>query len=83
MVEVGCKAHAGHHVHQALDSDPSRYARCCSWSRGRTVWSWRGNRAWHGRTVREQSARPALEKLRGYFLGIREELLPKSEAGQA
>jgi hypothetical protein len=33
--------------------------------------------------VREQGARPVLEKLNAYLLGVREELLPKSEAGQA
>ena len=35
------------------------------------------------RLVREQGARPVLEKLNAYLLGVREELLPKSEAGQA
>jgi hypothetical protein len=33
--------------------------------------------------VREQGARPILEKLHAYLLAIRDELLPKSEAGQA
>ena len=33
--------------------------------------------------MREQGARPVLEKLHAYLLEAREELLPKSEAGQA
>src|SRR5207249_3750119 len=33
--------------------------------------------------VREQGARPVLEKLHTYLLAIRDEVLPKSEAGQA
>ena len=35
------------------------------------------------RLIREQGARPVLEKLYAYLSEIREQLLPKSEAGQA
>ncbi len=35
------------------------------------------------RLAREQGARPMLNQLHGYLLTIREQVLPKSEAGQA
>ena len=35
------------------------------------------------RLLREQGARPVLERLHAYLIEAREELLPKSEAGQA
>src|SRR5205085_4126915 len=35
------------------------------------------------RLLREQGTRPVLERLRAYLLDIQDELLPKSEAGQA
>ena len=43
----------------------------------------RGLRGEELRLLREQGARPVLHKIHGYLLQIREELLPKSEAGQA
>ena len=87
MVEVGCWAHARRHVHQALDNDPSRMRTLLlmiaelyrveklareRWLRGEDL-----------RVLRDQGARPVLEKLYTYLLQIRGELLPKSEAGQA
>ena len=87
MVEVGCWAHARRHVHQALDNDPSRMRtlllmiaelyRVEKLARQRTL---------HGedlRLMREQGARPVLGKLHAYLREIQEQLLPKSEAGQA
>jgi len=87
MVEVGCWAHARRHVHQALESEPSRM---------RTVLLMiaelygveklarqRGLEREDLQMVREQGARPVLENLHAYLLAIRDELLPKSEAGQA
>ena len=41
---------------------------------------------WHGeelRMAREQDARPMLDRLHEYLLTIREQVLPKSEGGQA
>jgi hypothetical protein len=35
------------------------------------------------RLLREQASRPVLERLHTYLLNIKDELLPKSEAGQA
>jgi transposase len=87
MVELGCWAHARRHVYQALDNDPSRMRtlllmiaelyRVEKLARQRVVC---GEDL---RRMREQGARPVLEKLHVYLLQIREELLPKSEAGQA
>ncbi|MGA2539887.1 MAG: IS66 family transposase [Terracidiphilus sp.] len=57
MVEVGCWAHARRHVHQALETDPSRM-----------------------RTILLMIAE--LYRVEN-LLEVREELLPKSEAGQA
>jgi transposase len=43
----------------------------------------RGLRGEELRLLREQGARPVLDRLHAYLLEIRNELLPKSEAGQA
>jgi transposase len=87
MVEVGCWAHARRHVHQALDNDPSRMRTLLLMiAELYRVEKLARQRAVCGedlRLMREQGARPVLEKLHGYLLQIREELLPKSEAGQA
>lgn len=87
MIEVACMAHARRHIYQALDNDPSRM---------RTVllliaqlYRMEGRARRHGivgedlRVLRQQGARPVLDKLEAYLLEIREQLLPKSEAGQA
>ena len=86
MVEVGCWAHARRHVHQALDTDPSRMRTIllliAELYRVEKLGRQRGLIGEDLRLLREQGARPILEKLRGYLLEIREQLLPKSEAGQ-
>jgi transposase len=87
MVEVGCWAHARRHVHQAMEGDPSRM---------RTVLLMiaqlygveklareRGVVGAELRVMREQGARPVLERLHEYLVEMGGELLPKSEAGQA
>jgi len=43
----------------------------------------RGLRSEELRLLREQGAKPVLDRLHAYLLQIRNELLPKSEAGQA
>jgi hypothetical protein len=87
MVEVGCWAHARRHVHQALDADPSRMRTVllliAELYRLEKLARQRGLAGEDLRLVREQGARPVLEKLHAYLLEIREQLLPKSEAGQA
>lgn len=87
MVEVGCWAHARRHVHQALDNDPSRMRTLllmiAELYRVEKVVRERALGGEDLRLMREQGARPVLEKLHAYLRRIREELLPKSEAGHA
>jgi len=87
MVEVGCWAHARRHVHQALDTDPSRMRAVllliAELYRIEKLARQRGLGGEDLRLVREQGARPVLEKLDAYLREIREQLLPKSEASQA
>ena len=87
LVEVGCWAHARRHFHQALESDPARMrtvllliAQLYAVEKlGRE----RGLRGEELRLLREHGARPVLGQLHEYLLEIREQVLPKSEAGQA
>jgi transposase len=87
MVEVGCWAHARRHVHQAQDSDPSRMRSIllmiAELYRVEKLARERGLAGEDLRLLREQGARPVLNKLYDYLIESREELLPKSEAGQA
>lgn len=87
MVEVGCWAHARRHVHQALETDPSRMRTIllmiAELYRVEKLARERGLAGEDLRLIREQGSRPVLEKLRAYLREAREELLPKSEAGQA
>jgi transposase len=87
MVEVGCWAHARRHVLQAQDSDPSRMRTIllliAELYQVEKLARARGLAGEDLRLVREQGAGPVLEKLRGYLIDARQDLLPKSEAGQA
>jgi transposase len=87
MMEVGCWAHARRHVHQAQDSDPSRMRTIllmiAELYRVEKLARDRGLTGEDLRLLREQGSRPILEKLHDYLREIRQELLPKSEAGQA
>ena len=87
MVEVGCWAHARRHVHQALETDRSRMRTIllmiAELYRVEKVARERGLAGEDLRLIREQGARPVLERLHAYLREAREELLPKSEAGQA
>jgi transposase len=87
MVEVGCWAHSRRHVYQALETDPSRMRTIllliAELYRVEKLARQRGVNGEDLRLMREQSARPVLEKLHAYLSEIREQLLPKSEAGQA
>jgi transposase len=87
MVEVGCWAHARRHVYQALETDPARM-RTILWLiaelyRVEKLARQRGLGGEDLRVLRDQSAHPILEKLHAYLLESRQQLLPKSEAGQA
>jgi len=86
MAEVGCWAHARRHFHQALENDSARMrtvllfiAQLYGIERTARERSLRGEQL---RLLREHGSRPVLERLHAYLLQIREELLPKSEAGQ-
>jgi transposase len=89
MVEVGCWAHARRHFHNALENDTPRMggvlgmiARLYEYEveqDGRRN-GWRGEEL---RLLREREARPMLNQLHEYLHSIREQVLPKSEAGQA
>ena len=87
MVQVGCWAHARRHVYQALDHDPSRMRTLllmiAELYGAEKLARQRGLSGEDLRLLREQGARPVLEKLHAYLLQIHKELLPKSEAGQA
>ena len=87
MVEVGCWAHARRHFHQGLESDPSRMRTVLLliaqlYGVERTARARRLQRE-ELRLLREHGSRPVLEKLHAYLLEIQDQLLPKSEAGQA
>jgi transposase len=87
MVEVGCWAHARRHFHQALENDFSGMRTVLLliaqlYAVERTA----RERGLHGerlQLLREHVSRPVLERLHAYLLEIQNQVLPKSEAGQA
>jgi hypothetical protein len=87
MVEVGCWAHARRHFHNALEKDPARMggvlAMIAHLYQVEKVSRQNGLRGEELRLAREHDARPMLNQLQDYLLTIREQVLPKSEAGQA
>ena len=87
MAEVGCWAHARRHFHQALESDPSRMRTVLLFiTQLYRVERTARERGLHGeplRLLRKHGSRPVLERLQAYLLEIQDQLLPKSEAGQA
>lgn len=87
MVEVGCWAHARRHFHNALENDTPRMGGVLAMIAGLYEVEQAGRRnGWRGeelRLLREREARPKLNQLHEYLLTIQEQVLPKSEAGQA
>jgi transposase len=87
LVEVGCWAHARRHFHNALEKDPAHMGGVLAMiahlyeveKTGRK----NGLRGEDLRLLREREARPLLNQLQKYLFTIREQVLPKSEAGQA
>jgi transposase len=87
LIEIGCWAHARRHAFQARDTDPVRMGGVLAYiaqlyrveKRARRC----GIEGEQLRLLRQEASRPVLETLHGYLLRIREELLPRSEAGQA
>ena len=87
LVEVGCWAHARRHFHNALENDKARMGGvlamiACIYGVEKIARK-KGLRGEALRLAREEGARPMLIQLRKYLLVIREQVLPKSESGQA
>ncbi len=87
MVEVGCWAHARRHMYQARDMDPARMGAVLAYIAQLYAVEKRARRCGiqgeQLRLLREQASWPLLEQLHAYLVKIRDEVLPKSEAGQA
>ena len=87
LVEVACWAHTRRHVYQALNTDSARMGAVLAYiAHLYKIEKWARRQGIVGedlRLLREHASQPVLEKLRAYLEKIREELLPKSEAGQA
>ena len=87
LVEVGCWAHARRHFHNALENDKARMGAVLAMIayiyRVEKNARKKGLRGEELRLAREHRARPMLIQLREYLLMMREQVLPKSESGQA
>jgi transposase len=87
LVEVGCWAHARRHFHNALEKDTARMGGVLAMIANLYGVEKVGRRnGWRGeelRQLRQREARPMLNQLHEYLVTIREQVLPKSEAGQA
>jgi transposase len=87
MVEVACWAHTRRHFHQALDTDPARMGAVLAYIAQLYAVEKRARRSGvegeELRLLREQASQPVLTQLHEYLLKIRDQMLPKSEAGQA
>ena len=87
LIEVGCWAHARRHAYNARETEPARMGAVLAYiaqlyavekrSRQSRI---RGEELRH---LREQASRPVLGHLHGYLLKIKDEMLPKSDAGLA
>lgn len=87
MTEVACWAHARRHFHKALEADPSRMrtvllliAQLYSVEKRAREGGLREDEL---KLLREHGAKPVLGTLHEYLLEIKDQVLPKSEAGQA
>jgi transposase len=87
MVEVGCWAHSRRHFHNALESDRTRMstvllmiAQLYTVEKSARIADLYGEDL---RLAREHGSRPVLNRLHQYLIQIQDEVLPKSEAGQA
>jgi transposase len=86
MVEVACWAHTRRHFHQALDTDRARMGAVLAYIAQLYAVEKRARRSGvegeQLHLLREQASQPVLTQLHEYLLKIREQVLPKSEAGQ-
>ena len=87
LVEVACWAHTRRHFHAALDTDTVRMGAVLAHIAHLYKVEKHARRSGivgeDLRLLREHISKPVLEKLHEYLEKIREEVLPKSEAGQA
>jgi transposase len=87
LVEVACWAHSRRHFHQALETDSARMGAVLAYIADLYKVEKRARRSGilgeDLRVLREQASKPVLEQLHQYLEKIRDEVLPKSEPGQA
>src|SRR5450432_1536938 len=87
LAEVACWAHTRRHFHKALDMDSAHMGAVLAYIAHLYKVEKQARRSGivgeDLRLLREHASRPVLEKLQAYLEKIREEVLPKSEAGQA
>jgi transposase len=87
LVEVACWAHPRRHFHQALDTDSARMGAVLAYIAQLYALEKTARQAGivgdDLRLLRQQGAVPVLIDLHAYLLKIRDEVLPKSSAGQA
>lgn len=86
-MEVACWAHTRRHFYNALDTDTARMgtalAHIALLYKIEKHARRKGIAGEELRLLREQASQPLLEKLHRYLETIREEVLPRSPAGQA
>ena len=87
LVEVGCWAHARRHAFQAVDTDQGRMGAVLGFIAKLYAVEKCARQSGMDREqlllLRQQGSQPVLEQMHAYLLKIRDELLPKSEAGKA
>jgi transposase len=87
LVEVACWAHSRRHFHQALDTDSARMGAVLAHIALLYKIEKHARRSGIAgedlRLLRQQASRPLLDKLHQFLETIREEVLPRSPAGQA
>jgi transposase len=87
LVEIGCWAHCRRHFRDALESDRAHMravlVMIAQLYKVEKTARRAGLKGEDLRLAREQGSRPVLDSLHQYLLKIQNELLPKSDAGQA
>jgi transposase len=87
LVEVGCWAHGRRHAYNARETEPARMGAVLAYIAQLYKVEQRAKRCGisgeQRRLLREQASRPVIGQLHAYLLRIQNELLPRSEAGQA
>jgi transposase len=87
MVEIGCWSHCRRHFRDALESDRTHMSAVLAmiaqlYKVEKTARS-AGLQGEDLRVAREHGSRPVLNNLHQYLIKIQDEILPKSDAGQA